>query len=349
MNTKKSISATLMALVIAALSSCGEPNVISNTPDPNGIPNLKTTAATAPPETSAFDTTTTEDEQTGQEDVSAPEVTEETEPDPYHEELYRILSDKAAELEVKVFGYASSEDGMLAALGTDNGDTCDIYLIRRTGTELIRTLPRSLSMTEVITHTEEGVQFLIVYEKGAVGRGFPATVMTIKDGSPVTLSLYEYDSGEYPALYYYPAAGLVCMRGAGTTIGSNNVIPYHWDGNGFVPYRLRRITAEQLAELDTGNAVINASSAASVYRRENGLVHVNYLEMSELKEAQSVSDDPIASITYVYEDGKLRRFNAEKDIKYGFFNEHLPVTDNIVSGGAGEVSGTDSQMFEIQG
>lgn len=343
MNVKKPISALILIALAAASASCGEPNVVFNIPDPNGVPNLQTSAATMPePETSAFQTTD-EEEQTSEAETETTGGDSSMVPDPYYEELQRVLSAKTQELDMIVFGSIQTEDGMIAALGTENGDNCDIWLIKRTGTELLLSLPRSQNLTGVTMHVEDDKQFLIVYEKGVMGRGYPATILTIKDTQPLVLSQYDPNMELMPPLFYLPNADLVCVRGYGLTIGSNSVIPYHWDGNDFVPYRLRRISVSELKALDTDNVVINANGAVSIYRRENGLVHVNYLEMSEVQEAQNdaYTAPPIASRTYVYEDGKLRAYDydSEKDTKYGFFPEVLPVTDN-----------TDgSQSFEIQG
>lgn len=350
MNKKKTLAA-LLALVIVSASSCGEPNVVSNGLGENGGPSLykssdtsSDTSESEPP----FETTPPEDVQIT-DAVSEPEDTTHADdsgmiPNPLNEQKHNTMSAKLDELGAVEFGEIETLNTLIAAIGTEHGDYCDIYMFRGNSSELLFRLPRSEALTAVDLYAENREQFLVIYDKGAVGRGYPATVITIKDDEPLILSKYDSESGELPALFYLPDADLVCKRGAGTKISNNSVIPYHWNGTSFVPYRLHQITVSELETLDTDNTVINAYAAVSIYRRENGLVHVNYIEASGTQ--NNVTDAGIASLTYVYEDDKLRLYNVEKDLHYGFFDTDLPVTDNVASGSASE---TDSGSFEIQG
>lgn len=254
-------------------------------------------------------------------------------PNPENEKKYASLDGILGERNVIVFDSTETLKTGVAAIGEKNGDTCNIYVFRESGAELLFSLPRSAARTEFTHYAADGMDFLIIYDNGAMGQGYPATVITIKDDEPLILSKYEYDSGELPELFYCPEAYLICMRGAGVTVGSNSVIPYHWNGEVFVPYNVWQISVPELKELDTGGIVLNPEGAVSIYRRENGLVHVNYLEMSDITEAQQ---GITASMTYVYEDGKLREYDydSDRDLKYGFFPEMLTVTDELLTGGS---------------
>ncbi|MBO6230884.1 MAG: hypothetical protein J6O50_09985 [Ruminiclostridium sp.] len=249
-----------------------------------------------------------------------------------------IITDKLDELGKEVTEYiADSERGIVlaavSALGNDTG--YDIYRFSENTEEHLFTVPRN-NLTRIARYTENGADFLIIYMAGAVGRGYPATVITIRDGEPVILSEYDPDDAEYTGLFYYPAYDLIGDRGVGISAGANSFIPYHWDGESFVPYRLHEIRKEYLKKLDADKVVPDIYSAVSVFFRENGLIHVNYREMSECEDVRIGDNSPIASRTFVYENGKLRKYDQESEELLGFYIGKLPVTDNIVEEGVPE-------------
>lgn len=170
-----------------------------------------------------------------------------------------------------------------------------------------------------------GKDFLIVYEH-VIGHAYPADIVTIIDEKPEIISALNYET-EYSGLFYSPSGDIVCMRGEGVSIGSHNVIPYYWNEEtvNFVPYAVKEIGLDELKALDTQNVVENPNNITSVYRRDNGLVHVNY----------NVSDNAVenatASETYVYSDvgteTGLRKYDFDNDAAYGFFLECLQITE----------------------
>ena len=256
-----------------------------------------------------------------------------------HNAVTAFISDKLDELDKQVYDYISDTKrgiviAAVSALGSDTG--YDIYRFDESSAKLLFTVPRLETLSHVVCHNENGAEFLIIYYAGAVGRGYPATIITMKDGEPTILSESDPDDAEYNGLFYYSAYDLIGDRGVGISAGCNNFIPYHWDGEGFVPYRLHEIRKEYLHELDTDKVVPNLYSAVSVFFRENGLVHVNYREMSECEDVRMGDNSPIASLTFVYENGKLRRYDHEHGEQYGFYIEKLPVIDNIAAEGVPE-------------
>lgn len=168
-----------------------------------------------------------------------------------------------------------------------------------------------------------GEDFLIVCEK-MVGYAYPANIVTILDGKPKILSVIDYET-EYKELFYSPFGKIVCMRGNGISIGSHNVIPYYWNGESgdFVPYAIKEIGVEDLRALDTQGIVERIDDIGSVYQRDNGLIHVNYLVPEDMVSNNSIT----VSKTYVQAEKGLRIFDFENDASYGFFLECLSITE----------------------
>jgi len=171
-------------------------------------------------------------------------------------------------------------------------------------------------------YREGGVSFMILFE-GAIGGAMPASVVGIYDGEPLVLS--EYYGDDHPRLWWCPYGDIICERGKGVSAGSCNVIPYHWDSGkmDFVPYALTEITKDELRVLDTKGIIPDIDSAISVYRRENGLIHVNYAEVYE----GSMGSGVTASLTFVLTDNGLREYEFDADMKYGLLLEALTVCE----------------------
>ena len=167
---------------------------------------------------------------------------------------------------------------------------------------------------------------LIVYQS-VVGRGVPANIVTLVNGIPVISSSYT-EEGELPPLYYSESGDIVCMRGNGLSIGAANVIPYYWDAktSEFMAYSLHKIIINDLKTIDADNVVKDINKAISIYKRDNGLIHVNY---ADIKEAD-INSTTIASRTYVMSENKLREYNSETDEHYGYFIEFLSVVSSII-------------------
>lgn len=170
-------------------------------------------------------------------------------------------------------------------------------------------------------YEENGDEFLVTFER-IIGGAMPANIVTLQNGEPLVLSVY--DGEGYSRLWWCPYGKIVCERGNGVSAGSVNVIPYHWDSgiNDFVPYALTEITKEELRALDTQGVVPDIDSAISVYRRENGLVHVNYAEVYQSTMGGTVT----ASMTFVQTENGLREYGFDEDMKYGLFLGALSVT-----------------------
>ena len=115
------------------------------------------------------------------------------------------------------------------------------------------------------------------------------------------------------------------MRGEGVSIGSHNVIPYYWNDEAadFVPYAVKEIGLDEFKALDTQNVVEDLNNVVSVFRRDNGLVHVNY----NLSDDTSLNTLITASRTYVQTESGLRKYDFDKDASYGFFLECLQITE----------------------
>ena len=256
-----------------------------------------------------------------------------------------FISDKLDVLNKQVYDYISDPELgiVIAAVSAPVSDSgYDIYRFDESSAELLFSVPRTGTLSHVARHKENGEEFLIIYFAGAVGRGYPATIITMKDDELVILSEYDPDDAEYNGLFYYPAYDLIGERGVGISAGCNNFIPYHFNGEAFVPYRLHEIRKEYLHELDTDKVVPDLYSAVSVFFRENGLIHVNYRDMSECEDVCMGDNSPTASLTFVYENGNLRRYDQEHEAQYGSYIEKLPVIDNIAAEGVPE------DMYDIE-
>ncbi len=167
-------------------------------------------------------------------------------------------------------------------------------------------------------HSENNQEFLIIAEP-IIGATYPATIITIVNDKPMILSdLEDFDDNEkYMGLFYCIEGDLICDRGESVSVGATNIIPYYWNSstNNFHSYELSLISIDELDELDKDEIVLIKDDIDSVYKRSNGLIHVNYKE-----------PDTEYSRTYVFENGKLRPYNFDTDFKYGFFLENFYIT-----------------------
>ncbi len=166
-------------------------------------------------------------------------------------------------------------------------------------------------------YSENNQEFLIIAEP-IIGAAYPATIITIVNDNPIILSdLEDFDDNEkYRGLFYCIEGDLICDRGQSVSVGATNIIPYYWNSNtnDFHSYELSLISIDELDELDKDEIVLNKDDIDSVYKRSNGLIHVNYKE-----------PDTEYSRTYVFENGKLRPYNFDTDFKYGFFLEDFVI------------------------
>ena len=205
----------------------------------------------------------------------------------------------------------------------DNGD--GTYSIRHFNDDCMELE----DVLDIFTYTEGGQEFVIATHL-AMGPAVPADIITaFEDSGDVeilsdTRRFYDLELSRDEILYWN--GGIVCRRGIGVSIGAQNVIPYYWDADTreFKPYGLHKITLDELKKLDTGNIVPDVDKAISIYRRDNGLVHVNWIEKYE----GTVSEQPeTASRTYVVTDNGLREYDWDNDWDYGFFLEVLTVSE----------------------
>lgn len=160
-------------------------------------------------------------------------------------------------------------------------------------------------------HSENNQEFLIIAEP-IIGAIYPATIITIVNDKPIILSdLEDFDDNEkYRGLFYCIGGNLICDRGQSVSVGATNIIPYYWNSNtdDFQSYDLSLISIDELDELDKDEIVSDKNAIDSIYKRSNGLVHVNYKEPEEY------------SRTYVLENEELRMYDLDTDLKYGFFS-----------------------------
>lgn len=230
--------------------------------------------------------------------------------------------------ESELLGFINAEDGSLLSVVRHDEEVYDFIFLREDRSELVLSVTSSI-MSHCVKHFENSTDFLIVYDY-APGHGCPASIVTIIDGKPCILSEYLNSSNNYPKLYYYPQGDIICMRGIGITSGLNNAIPYYWDSErqDFYPYPLHEISFDELKALDKNNIVSEPDKAISIYYRDNGLVHVNYADITEI-ELGSEADNlrKIASRTYVQTKKGLREYDFETDACYGFFIQSLCVKE----------------------
>ena len=85
---------------------------------------------------------------------------------------------------------------------------------------------------------------------------------------------------------------------------------------------MTEIGIDEARELDKNNVIPDTDKAISAYRRDNGLVHINYDNVTEA----DFGEEHIASRTFVAENGCLRPYE-DGDLKYGFFLQALTVTE----------------------
>lgn len=236
-------------------------------------------------------------------------------------DLSETVSDKPASPSGEILGRieGSSETALTVILRDDN--IYDFWFSNGTEESLI--LSHTVINGGFHKSNIGGKDFLIVYEQ-VIGHAYPADIVAIIDEKPEIISAINYEA-EYQGLFYSPFGEIVCMRGEGVSIGSHNVIPYYWNDEAvdFVPYAVKEIGLDELKALDTQNVVEDTNNIGSVYRRDNGLVHVNY----------NVSDDTslnaliTASRTYVQTESGLRNYDFDNDAEYGFFLECLQITE----------------------
>lgn len=231
-----------------------------------------------------------------------------------------------------------SSDDNRVPLGSIIDGGCTLEVIRRGAAQfdfLLRTeegdktvhsveLSASVGEVQCTVYSEDDVAALVLYQP-IIGSSMPANVLTLADGEVAIHSTYSDSTEGSPELFYCPYGGIICRRGNGVSAGSANCIPYYYDGEEgkFAPYALAEITKDELRALDTARIVPDIDGAISVYRRENGLIHVNYLEIYT---AYMGSPD-IASRTFVETESGLRQYDFESDMRYGLLLEALTVTE----------------------
>lgn len=213
-----------------------------------------------------------------------------------------------------------TETAIKAILYYDN-NVCDYYFFDGISENLI--FSSSVFNSGMCKKTFSGKDFLIIYEK-VIGNAYPANIVTIIDGKLEFLSLIDNESKEYSKLYYSPFGEIICTRGNGISIGSHNVIPYYWsnEASDFFPYAIQEISLDELKTLDFQNVVEDIGSINTIYQRDNGLVHINYL----IPEGKT-SNSTIISRTYVQTKTGLREYDYDVDASYGFYLECFPVTE----------------------
>ena len=149
-------------------------------------------------------------------------------------------------------------------------------------------------------HSENNQKFLIIAEP-IIGGAYPATIITIVNDKPMILSNLEDldDNEKYMGLFYSIEGDLICDRGEGVSIGAANIIPYYWNSstNSLRLYELSQINIGDLDELDKDEIISDKNNIDSIYKRSNGLVHVNYKE-PEIEYSR----------TYVLENERLKKF-----------------------------------------
>ena len=86
---------------------------------------------------------------------------------------------------------------------------------------------------------------------------------------------------------------------------------------------MHKIGLDELKSMDTDSIVENTEEITSVYKRDNGLIHVNYADVINADMNSSIT----ASKTYIQTENGLRNYDFEKDQGYGFFLEKLSVNE----------------------
>lgn len=238
-----------------------------------------------------------------------------------------LLSAKLTELDgilIASCNYGGSEDDILAAIAYGTAPSVDIWRFTDKTEELVMPFCGMLSDTYGI-HSENGVDSLVIcgYSPGMAN---PATVLSLIDGEAVVFSEYKGDIDSGDLLWYCKKNGadLICRKGNGVSMGSYNIIPYYLDvsDNKYKPYGLTEISVDEAKALDKNGVITDIDKAVSAYRRDNGLVHINYDNVTEA----DFGEEHIASRTFVAENGCLRPYE-DGDLKCGFFLQALTVTE----------------------
>ena len=238
-----------------------------------------------------------------------------------------LLSAKLTELGgvlIASCNYGDGEDDILAAIAYGAAPSVDIWRFTDKTEELVMPFCGMLSDTYGI-HSENGVDSLVICSYSP-GMAHPATILSLINGEVVVFSEYKGDIDSGDLLWYCDVngAGLICKKGIGISAGSFNVIPYYLDTAEcrYKPYGLTEISIDEARELDKNNVIPDTDKAISAYRRDNGLIHINYDDVTEA----AFGDEHIASRTFVTENGCLRSYE-DGDTKYGFFLQSLTVTE----------------------
>lgn len=237
-------------------------------------------------------------------------------------DLLMQIERKAAELGGETLGIIDNGFGAAIAVILHDKAVYDYWFFNEGEESLVLT---STVYNGIFSQkTFDGESFLIVSAQ-VIGHAYPSDIAAIIDGKPKILSVIEDESTEYSGLFYSPQGEIVCMRGDGISIGAHNVIPYYWnkEAEEFLPYAVKEITAEELNAFDSQNVVENIDNMISIYRRDNGLVHVNYYASDDL----ALNTLETVSKTYVQTEAGLREYDFDIDAAYGFFMECLLVIE----------------------
>lgn len=237
------------------------------------------------------------------------------------DEIMLSINKKAGELNGTILKYDIDElNNALAVIQHD--ETSYDYWFFTADTEAL-VLTADLYAPTCIKHIENGETFLILFQT-VIGPAYPANIVTAVNSKPFVLSQFT-DGSELPKLFYSPFGNIVCMRGIGVSAGACNVLPYYWNEQtgSFIKYGLHEISIDEIKQLDKNNIVENIDGVISAYIRDNGLVHLNYADISE----SFMGSDVIASKTYINTGTELRAYDFDNDAKYGFFLETLSVKE----------------------
>lgn len=236
-------------------------------------------------------------------------------------DLLMRIERKAAELNGETLGIINNDFGAAIAVIVHDSAVYDYWFFDGGEESLI--LTSTVYNGSFTQKNFDGESFLIVYEQ-VIGHAYPSDIVALTD-KPIILSAIEHESTEYSGLFYSPHGEIVCMRGDGVSIGAHNVIPYYWnkEAEEFLPCAIKEITVEELKAVDFQNVVENIDNIISIYRRDNGLVHINYFASEDL----TPNALETVSKTYVQTETGLREYDFEIDDAYGFFMECLLVTE----------------------
>lgn len=237
-------------------------------------------------------------------------------------DLLTAIEQKADEINGETLGVVHGKSETAIAVILHDSVVYDFWFFDTTEESLI--LTSTVYNGEFCKKIFNGENFLIVSET-IIGHAYPANIVAMIDGQPKILSAIEYNDAEYSGLFYSKYGEIVCMRGDGISIGTHNVIPYYWNAekNEFLPYKANEITIDEAKALDSQSVIENFNDIISIYRRDNGLVHVNYRGSDDLMPNVLRT----VSATYVQTETGLRKYDFETDAAYGLFLEYLPVNE----------------------